>query len=220
MDAFVQLALIEKAKRVFAADASVMLSFPLLAPMGFTPAELAALTLPSTPADYAAAGDFARIVNFLASDMVANATERKLWDVYRDVLDQAEVGDVAADGAAEPSAASLLYTVGPDGTRVESNALVSYRQYRDEWFVAREDYASHKLTGELSEDAAERQHWLDVEEPALRAALDAATAAWDTLGGRAAIEGALQADRDAALRDPKRRWAEWQNGFNPDIHDD
>ncbi len=35
-----QLALIEKAKRVFAAgDAGVMLSFPLLSPMGFTAAE-------------------------------------------------------------------------------------------------------------------------------------------------------------------------------------
>ena len=33
MDAYVQLALIEKAKRVFSDDARVMLSFPLLAPL-------------------------------------------------------------------------------------------------------------------------------------------------------------------------------------------
>lgn len=217
MDAFVQLALIEKAKRVFAADSSVMLSFPLLAPMGFTAAELLALTVPSTPADYAAAGDFARIVNFLASDIVATSTERMLWDVYLDVLSRAEVGDITSDVVVEASAASLLYKAGPDGTRVESDSLMNYRQYRDEWFVAREDYAAQKLSGELSEDADERQHWTDVAEPALRAILDAATTVWETTGQRAAVEAAIQAERDATLRDPRRRWAEWKDAFNPDI---
>lgn len=217
MDAFVQLALIEKAKRVFAPDASVLLSFPLLAPIGFTAEELEALSAPATAADYAAAGDFARIVNFVAFDMVATATERKLWDVYRDVLHRAEVGDVVPDGDEGSPAADILYQDGPDGTRVESDALKRYRQYRDAWIVAREDYAAHKLTGELSEDPAERQNWTEVDEPALRAALDAAASAWDTLGGRPAIEAALQAERDAAFRDPRRRWAEWSSLFNPDL---
>lgn len=217
MDAFVQLALIEKAKRVFAADAGVMLSFPLLAPIGFTAAELTALTAPATATDYAAAGDFARSVNFLPTDMVATATDRMLWDVYRDVLSRAEVGEAGGGSGEGPAATDLLYDVGPDGTRVESEALKRYRQYRDAWIVAREDYATHKLTGELSQDAAERQHWIEVDEPALRAAIDAAASAWETLGGRAAIEAALQAERQAALRDPGLRWAEWTQAFNPDI---
>ena len=216
MDAFVQLALIEKAKRVFAVDTSVMLSFPLLAPIGFTAAELAALAAPATAADYAAAGDFARTVNFLPIDMVATATDRMLWDVYRDVLSRAEVGAARADSGG-PAAADVLYEAGPDGTRVESEALKRYRQYRDSWIMAREDYAAHKLTGELSQDPAERQHWTEVDEPALRAAMDAAASAWETLGGRAAIEAALQARRQAALRDPGLRWAEWTQAFNPDI---
>lgn len=217
MDAFVQLALIEKAKRVFAADAGVMLSFPLLSPMGFTAAELGALTAPATPADYAAAGDFARTVNFLPTDMVATATDRMLWDVYRDVLGRAEVGDVATGGGGGPAAADVLYETASDGSRVESEAFKRYRQYRDAWIVAREDYAAHKLTGELSDDPAERQNWTDVEEPALRTALDAAASAWETLGGRSAIEAALQAQRNAAFRDPRQRWAEWNQAFNPDI---
>ncbi|MFO1037507.1 MAG: hypothetical protein U1E45_11725 [Geminicoccaceae bacterium] len=216
MDAFVQLALIEKAKRVFALDPGVMLSFPLLSPVSFTPAELAALAAPATAADYASAADFARIVNFLPRDMVASASERMLWDVYRDVLTRAVVA--AGDSVpADDPATAILYAVASDGTRTDSEALKSYRQYRDAWFVAREDYAAHKLTGELSEDPAVRQRWTEIDEPALRAALDAATTAWETLGNRAAIEAALQAARNAALRDPRRRWADWSAGFNPDV---
>src|SRR5262245_11077210 len=93
MDVFVQLALIEKTKRVFAADASVMLSFPLLAPIHFSEAGLAALLSPQTTQDFAVAADFARAVNFLPRDMVASATERTLWDVFGDVLDRAEVAE-------------------------------------------------------------------------------------------------------------------------------
>jgi len=222
MDAFVQLALIEKAKRVFALDPGVMLSFPLLAPVSFTGPELTALTAPATAVDYAAAGDFARTVNFLPTDIVASATERMLWDVYGDVLSRAEVGDVTTgDGGASNDAATaaikLLYETGSDGTRVESEALKRYRQFRDAWIVAREDYAAHKLTGEMSLDPVEQHHWTEVDEPALRSAVDAGSSAWDTLGGRAAIEAALQAQRDAAMRDPRRRWADWNHAFNPDL---
>jgi hypothetical protein len=216
MDAFIQLALIEKAKRVFADDARVMLSFPLLAPLSFTEAELAALSSPQTPADFAVAADFARAVNFLPRDMVASATERMLWDVFADVLARAEVAAAESQATDVTAAGSPLYDVAPDGTRTESKALKRYRQYRDAWFVARENYASHKLTGELSEDPDVRRRWLEVEEPALRAAQDAAMTDWDTLGNRVDIELAIQAERDAALRNPRLRWAEWSHGFNPD----
>jgi hypothetical protein len=225
MDAFVQLALIEKAKRVFAADSGVMLSFPLLAPVSFTPPELAAIAAPVTAADYTAAGEFARTVNFLPTDIVASMTERLLWDVYGDVLARGEVGDAtSADGKAAQDAVAkavaLLYETAADGTRVvtvESEAMKRYRQYRDAWFVARENYAVHKLTGEMSQDPAEQQHWREVDEPAFRGAVDAASSAWDTLGGRTVIEAALQVERDAATNDPRRRWAEWGQAFNPDL---
>ncbi len=217
MDAFVQLALIEKAKRVFAPDPGVMLSFPLLAPMGYTVAELTALSAPSTSADYVAAGDFARTVNFLPTDMVATSTERMLWDVYRDVLGRADVSGGEKGGIEAPAASSILYEAGPGGIRVESAAQKNYRRYRDAWIVAREDYAAHKLTGELSDDPAELQRWSEVDEPTLRIILEAAASAWDTLGGRVAIEKAMQDERDAAFRDPERRWAEWTKAFDPEI---
>lgn len=216
MDALVQLALIEKVKRVFSDDASVMLSFPLLAPLSFTEAEFTALSAPQTPADFAVAADFARAVNFLPMDMVASSTERMLWDVFEDVLKRAEVAAAESQAGDSTAASSLLYDLAPDGTRPESEAFKRYRQYRDAWFVARENYGSHKLTGELSEDPEVRRRWVEIEEPELRAAQDAAMTDWDTLGDRVEIEVAIEADREAALRSPRLRWDEWRNGFNPD----
>jgi hypothetical protein len=219
MDAYVQVALIEKSKRVFAADAGIFLSFPLLSPLTFTAQALAALSTPASAADYAAAADFARIVNFLPHDMVASVGgERYLWDIYTDVLSRADVADGSAGPTAQGSNASaLLYEIGPDGVQTESTVYRAYRQYRDVWIVAREDYGAHKLTGELTDNPDARRHWIDVEEPALRAALTKAEADWKTLGHRDEVEAALQAERDAALNDPRTRWREWVNSFNPEI---
>jgi hypothetical protein len=217
MDAYVQLALIEKATRVFATDAGVILSFPLLTPLSFTSAELAALAAPATAADYAALADFARAANFLPRDIVASASERMLWDIYRDVLTRAEVAVGRGTSAAADDDVSILYDIAADGTRVESQVLTRYRQYRDAWFAAREDYAAHRSTGELSDDPAVRQRWIDVDEPQLRAVLNAAQHDWETLGQRTPIEAALQTERNAALHDPRTRWADWSADFNPDI---
>lgn len=220
MDAFVQLALIEKSKRVFLTDDGVFLSFPLLSPLTFSQHELASLATPASAADYAAAADFARTVNFLPRDMVASVVgDNYLWDVYADVLGRADVarGSAGTVGSAGGDVASLLYEIAEDGTRSETASYRLYRQYRDAWFVARENYSARKLTGELTDDPEASEHWTKVEEPALRAALAEAEDAWKTVGHRAEIEAALQAERDAALNDPRRRWAEWAKAFNPDI---
>ena len=219
MDSYVQLALIEKSKRVFATDAGVFLSFPLLSPLTFSSQELAALATPQTAADYAAAADFARTVNFLPRDVVASPDgDRFLWDVYGDVLARAAVaGGTGSPSSAGPAATALLYDTAPDGTRTETEAYRAYRQYRDAWIVAREDYGARKLTGELTDNADEARHWMQIEEPALRAALAAAEQEWKTLGHRDEIEAALQAEREDAQRDPRPRWQEWVSAFNPDI---
>jgi hypothetical protein len=218
MNAYVQLALIEKAKRVFAAGPEVMLSFPLLSPIAFTASELNSLCgLPETPADYAAAADFARSVNFIPHDLVASSSEQMLWDVYGDVLSRAEVANDGGDGAVASAPNPLLYTMNEDGSRTESEAYKRYRQYRDAWFLASEDYAARKLSGELSSDPAVQQHWRDLEEPALRAIVDDAKLNWQNLGRQDEIERALAAEKSAALRNPALRWKEWSDAFNPDI---
>ena len=218
IDAYVQLALIEKAKRVFAADPGVFLSFPLLSPVTYKPEMLATISSPSSKADYAAAADFARTVNFLPRDMVADEfNDRYLWDVYGDVLAHAEVAHVGGAQDGQGGGATLLYDVAPDGTRTESAAYRAFRQYRDAWIVAREDYSAHKLTGELADNPDAKKHWVDVEEPALRAAVTKAEEDFKTLGRRDEVEAALQASRDTAAHDPYVRWLEWSNAFNPDL---
>ncbi|QXQ07184.1 hypothetical protein KX816_03815 [Sphingosinicellaceae bacterium] len=219
MDAYVQLALIEKSKLVFATDAGVFLSFPLLSPLTYTVPSLAALAAPQTAADYAAAADFARTVNFLPRDMVASPdSDRYLWDVYGDVLARAEVAGSSSAAVDQAAAAeTLLYDTASDGTRTETAAYRAYRQYRDAWIVAREDYGAHKLTGEMTTDADAARHWLQVEEPALRTALASAENDWKTLGRRDDIDAALQAEHDAAVNDPRPRWQQWAAAFNPDV---
>lgn len=212
-----QLALIEKAKRVFAVEPDVELCFPLLSPLTFTAAEIRGLANPVTATDYAVSADFARVVNLLPHGLVATASELMLWDIYRNVLDRADVASKSQDSSSDGSDASVLYETALDGSRTESEALKRYRQYRDAWFVAREDYGVHKLSGEMSDDPVVRQRWVEVEELALRATLDAAAADWEAIGERSLIERALSAERTAALREPAARWAEWQNAFNPDV---
>ena len=216
MDAYVQLALIEKAKRVFT-NAETFLSFPLLAPFSFSPEQVAAINAPQSAADYATAADFARIVNFIPRDIVATVDgESFLWDVYEDVLDRAEVASGNTSAAADTAAAATLYVTSDDGSRAESPAYKEYRQYRDAWIAAQEDYTAQSLSADsLTGDA--RAQWSDVEEPALRAAIAAAEAAWEQQGRKAEIEAALlSADRVSAT-DPRLSWREWQNDFNPDI---
>ncbi|MBB4200072.1 hypothetical protein CCR94_04535 [Rhodoblastus sphagnicola] len=217
MDAFVQIALMEKAKRIFAQDAGSMLCFPFLSPLTFSPAEIGRILSPSTAADYNAAADFARIVNFLPHDIVATATERKLWDVYREVLARAEVAESSDSSPDTGAAEALLYVAAADGSHSDSAALLTYRQYRDAWIAANEDYAAHRVTGELSEDPEVRRSWKETGEPLMRAQIDAAASAWETVGRRAAIERALQLLREAEASNPQSRWAQWSRDFNPDI---
>lgn len=217
MDAFVQLALIEKAKRVFAVDPSIMLSFPLLSPIGFTEAELAGLASPATPADYAASADFSRAVNFLPRDIVASASDRMLWDVYHDVLTRAEVATSTSTAVDNGGTTAILYDVAADGRRIDSEALIIFRQCRDAWIVATEDYAAHRLTGELSDEPVVREQWSRVDEPLLRASIDFALLDWETLGRRSEIETALKAERAMAATMPALRWQEWNTAFNPDL---
>lgn len=217
MDAFVQLALIEKARRVFTAGPGTFLSFPLLTPLTFSKAELTGLTAPSTPEDYIAAADFSRMANFLPRDMVVSASDQMLWSIYADVLSKAEVAKGNSQSVAPVEETELLYRVDAAGRRHESEALLLYKQYRDAWFIARENYASHKLTGELSDDPAIRRAWTEMEEPRLRAIVDDAESRWESVGRRSEIEAALSAERARAQERPSVKWAEWREAFNPDL---
>ena len=157
MDAYVQLALIEKSKRVFATDASTFLGFPLLSPLTYKPQSLAALSSPATAADYVLCGRFRPGGEFPAARHGGQPRWRplSLGRLWR--RDDPRRSRGRGTGGAGSNMTSLLYDVAADGTRTESAAYATYRQYRDAWFVARENYGAHKLTGEAATDPDEKQ---------------------------------------------------------------
>jgi len=217
MDAHVQLALIEKARRVFATD-ETFLSFPLLSPLSFAPKQIAAMNAPASAADYATAADFARIVNFVPRDIVATIDgETFLWDIYGDLLARAQVATGEKPSAADQAAAAMLYIADDHGTRTESPAYRQYRQYRDAWIVSQENYNAQRLTAESAADEAARTQWTTTDEPALRAAIAAAKTAWEQTGHKVEIEAALASYERISAIDPQSSWREWQANFNPDI---
>lgn len=214
MEARVQLALIEKARRVFSAEDDVFLSFPLLRNISYDVERFTGLLAPISSEDYAAAADFARMVNFIPKDIVANPDDDLyLWDVYADILARGMPGSNpagTADAARLAAARALLYTPGGG----ESEAYKTYRQMRDAFIAASEDYATQRLTGELSTEPAIKQDWTE-REPILKARIDAARADWETIGRRADIEAAVAFERTEAANDPESRWAEWLSEFDP-----
>lgn len=217
MDAYVQVALIEKARRIFGND-ETFLSFPLLSPIIFSPQQIAALNAPETREDYSCASDFSRIVNFIPQDMVASFDgEETLWDVYDNVLKTADVAVAQQVVTIDDAAKDLLYDTDQDGASVESEAYRTYRQYRDAWIVAQEDYKAHQLTAEASGDQAAIDEWKTDTEPRLRAAVQATQDAWETTGRRAEIEAALAKYSKVATLNPGKVWQDWEATFNRDI---
>lgn len=220
MDAYVQLALVEKARRVFSTNAETFLSFPVLAPLSMSADALAAIAAPKSVQDLLVAADFARLVNFVPRDTVATLDGgRTLWEIYADVLARAVVAAGVADPVAEDrrkEALDTLYTTGADGMRQESAAFRTYRQFRDAWFTAQEDFRAKKLTGETSDDPAVRQQWSD-QGPRLRAHLADLESDWRNIGFRDEVEAALAVLEAASAANPIGRWREWQSAFNPDL---
>ncbi len=217
---FVLLALVETARRVFSTSADTFLSFPVFSPLTMTADALAAVAAPKTAQDFAAAGDFARMVNFIPRDMVATIEGGwTLWEIYADVLSRAVVGTGLTDPAEEEEyrgALQILQRDTADGLRQESEKYRVYRQYRDAWFVAQEDYRAKRLTGETSNDPSIQQQWRD-QEPILRAHITAVEGDWRTAGYRDEIEAALAIVQSVSAANPALRWRDWQAAFNPDL---
>jgi hypothetical protein len=220
MDSNVQVALIEKSKRVFALDADLFLSFPLLFPLTFKPEDLGTILAPQSAADYAQAASFALNTNFIARDTVASPDPGDmLWDIFDDVLSRAVVATGRNDAALEArykAAQEILYETDSNGLRRESPTYTDYRRYRDAVFAAQEDYGMQKQTAEQSGDPEARRRWTDVDEPELRLALEQARLDWSNLGHREKVEAAIADVMAAAASNPRARWADWRAGFNRD----
>lgn len=221
MDAFAQLALMAKAKRVFE-SADTFLSFPALSPLSYSPDELRfGETAEMTAKDLAEASEFARVANQLPRAVIAPLeADEYLWDVYRDVLDAAQVAKgsmTSAERAAYEGAMSVLYTTDENGLRTDSERMRAYKQHRDAVLEAEEEYANQKLTADASTDEEVVERWRNETEPRLRRLVQERQDAWQATGFKAEVEAAQQIETAGVAQSPAMAWKEWRDAFIDDL---
>jgi hypothetical protein len=220
MDAFTQLALIAKARRVFETE-DTFLSFPALSPIAYAPEELAfAAPGAMTAQSLGLMSEFARLANAIPRGPIAPQEEDEyLWDVYEDVLQTAHLaqGEFSpADAARYETATRLLYTHSADGLPCDSDAYKEYKQHRDAHIAALEEYRNGQLSAESSDDEGLRTQWREAE-PRLREEVDRCEQLWNTHGRKGDIEEALQVEQACAARAPSLVWNDWKTSFLADL---
>lgn len=221
MDAYVQLALMAKAKRTFESEDTFM-SFPALSAISFPPERLAAmLGNVNTPESLQALAEISRLTNTIPKGSLFDLQgDEYLWDVYSDVLNRAEL----ATGSLTPeedrryrTAIAILYQKGKDGRLIDSVKVLSYRQYRDASIAAQEAYRSQQATAEAATDATALARWRNSEEPNLRQQLQQISDDWRVKGFKAEVETARQIELSCASKSPAVKWHDWRTSFDPNL---
>jgi hypothetical protein len=217
IDAEVVLALATKAAQVFEQDRTY-LSIPL-SPVAFRRERLAAMLSGQTAEGLRALGEFSRLVNAIPEGRLwSPLAERYLWDVYGDVLANADLPAASRTPAEEADyqrAFALLHHVGSEGLMTDSPVVTAYRQHRDAWLVALQEYNNQKGKADLSEDESVKAQWRDNDEPALRARVQDCEQRWATEGHRAEVEEAQRVERQLTDRSPAVMWGNYRKLFDP-----
>ena len=218
MDSLTQLALFTKAQLVFQTPGT-FLSFPALEPLSYPPdqldfSQLANLTGPVYP-------EFCRRVDTVPQGVIYTAESGTPFSAeYDKVLRNAQTALstlTPAETTALQQALAFLYVKQPDGTQSDSPALVAYFQYQQAYFTAEQDYTSQESTATASADPAVQAQWRNVDEPRLRAAVQAVQDAWDAKGYKAQVEAAQAVQEACAAKSPALQWQAWSDAFNPGL---
>ena len=220
MDSAVQLALMTKAKKVFGAE-DTFLSFPV-SPLPHTKRQLDFFAQQDATALRQSLQNlqaFSTLVNLIPSDEAWLPTEtRFLWDVYEQMLKEAQFASstrTPEEEAEYQKALAYLRVAGEGGAWQESAAVKAYRQHKDAYVLAQQNYLAAKSTAECGTDA-EKQQWRDVDEPARRKELDALQAQW-IIAGKNEVEAAQNKVISLGAKSPIQTWGEWNSRFNRDI---
>jgi hypothetical protein len=219
VDAAAYLALLSKAKRVFESEAT-FLSFPVLSQLTYDVADLRFSGDEPAAQRLAALSEFSRVTNRIQRGVVAAIDgDEYLWDVYDDILSNAEVADPVLTEEQEKECAAafgLLYTETAEGLKQDSPALASYKSLRDSYIHAVEEYRNRQLTADLSADPAVKAQWV-ADEPELQQAIADIEASWQSTGRRAEVEAAQQVERSYNAKAPALRWDDWRESFVADL---
>ena len=220
MDAIAWLALMSKANDVFGGP-DVFLSFPALTPISYTPANLNVSAALSDPQVGHTLADLSLNVNSLPTGTLFQAaTDNLLWDAYNKWLNDMVLAtdQMSNDEKAEYDQATALLTAkDSNGLLVDSPMVVSYKQYRDGWFTANQNYLNAKSTAEASSDSTTQDQWNNVDEPRLRALIDQATSDWQNKGYKSQVENAQAVKAQLESRSPSSAWNSWRSALITDI---
>lgn len=219
MDAMAQLALMAKAKSVFE-SADSFLSFPVLTPKSYAPDQMRFITA-STPDEIHAFWEFSTLTNALPQGTIFQPSlDQLLWDVYGGILANAQIaqGSLTAQQTADLEAAEAFLTEkAPDGSLLDSPAVLAYKQYQQAWFAATQDYNNQKITASASTDPSALANWQQTGEPIARARVAAAENDWETKGLKAQVEQAQQTQETYMAQSPALQWGNWNASYIPDI---
>jgi len=214
LDARIALALMAKAELVFGQQ-GVVLSFPT-ASSSYTASQLnffpEAPTAESARLALTGLFDFSAFANTIPDGRVWQGLSDRpnLAQVYRRVIEGAEVAALPEnpqDLEQLQAARALILASAPDGTPVDTPVYTAYKECRDAYLLASQQYNAAKTSGELG-DAAARQAW-EAGEPDLRAVRDRALEAWQVEGHRAEVDDALAKIAMLNQKTPSTTWGEW-----------
>jgi hypothetical protein len=213
IDAQVVLALATKASQVFVQDDTAF-SVPL-SPVVYRREDLERMLASDTAEGLRLLAEFSALVNTIASSPVwSPADDRHLWDVYSDVLADADLASASLtpDEEADYKRAVELLHGGTAGT--DSAAYLAYRQCRDAWLTVQEEYKNREGTAEKSEDEEVKAAWAS-DKPVLLEKIKECEQRWAVDGRRTEIEEALRTERRLIDRSPAKAWQEYLKLFDP-----
>ena len=218
MNSPVALALMMKAKAVFE-KAGTFLSCPL--GLSFNKQTLRLIVGTDVSRErIQCLSEFSRLVNLLPAGSDWPPTEEHyLWDVWRDILDSAQLGMATRTAEEETKyqeAFEYLHCVTADGSWEDTAQVIAYKQYKDAWYTAQQDYLYKKIDAQNLSDS-EKTKWEQVDEPALRDTIAELELAWTTNGFRHEVDEARRIEGILADKSPVVTWTNWQKQFQPDI---
>lgn len=219
MDALAQLALMTKAKLVFEKPGN-FLSFPVLSPISYKASDLNFDKNKLTAGQLLVLSDFSRAANSrIMGPLYQPETDAYLWDTYQYILTKASLAREvsSSEDTNLADAIKLLSVTDQNGIVVDSPQMTTYKQYRDAWIKATQDYKTQQLTAEASVDPAVKNQWERVDELRLRALQQQAEDEWAAKGFRDQIDRALQIQQAHAARSPQSTWRQWTNAFDPAV---
>jgi hypothetical protein len=220
MDAMAQLALMSKANQVFGGS-GIFLSFPATIPIAFKPEELNAANAFSDPNVLHKMADFSLTLNSLPTGTLFQGVgDNYLWRAYDQWLTDMVLArdQMTADERAQYDEANALLSVkDANGFLIDSPMVVAYKQYRDGWFSATQNYKNEQITATSSSDPAVQTQWKDVDEPRLRALVDQASSDWENKGHKADVENAQALKARLEARSPSSAWNEWRGALMNEI---